>query len=80
MMNELTAKKNEGMASTQVMLRVADILNGRGSIDDVEPFLRDQVAHELDMYSNQRKNTVQIVTDGNVPAKEETTDGSATDQ
>lgn len=78
-MSEMTAKSNEGMASTQVMLRVADILNGRGAIDDVEPHLRDQVAHELDMSSNQRKNTIQIVTDGNVPAKEETTDGSAAD-
>lgn len=79
-MNELTAKKNEGMASTQVMLRVADILNGRGAIEDVEPFLRDQVAHELDMYTNQRKNTVQIVTTGTAIDKEETADGPATDQ
>lgn len=79
-MNELTAKKNEGMASTQVMLRVADMLNLRGSIEDVEPFLRDQVAHELDMYTNQRKNTVQIVTTGTAIDKEETADGSATDQ
>lgn len=65
MANEnMKAKGNEGMASTQVMLRVADILNGRGSINDVEPYLQDQVAHELDMYTNQRKNTVAIVTKG----------------
>lgn len=60
--DEMKAKGNDGMASTQVMLRVADILNQRGSIEDVEPALRAAVAHELDMYMNPRKNTVRIVT------------------
>lgn len=62
--DEMKAKGNDGMASTQVMLRVADILNQRGSIEDVEPALRASVAHELDMYMNPRKNTVQIVSGG----------------
>ncbi|WP_155828691.1 hypothetical protein [Schleiferilactobacillus shenzhenensis] len=62
--DEMKAKGNDGMASTQVMLRVADMLNLRGSIEDVEPALRAAVAHELDMYMNPRKNTVQIVSGG----------------
>lgn len=62
--DEMKAKGNDGMASTQVMLRVADMLNQRGSIEDVEPALRAAVAHELDMYMNPRKNTVQIVSGG----------------
>ncbi|WP_054777816.1 hypothetical protein [Lacticaseibacillus saniviri] len=51
----MQAKQNEGMASTQVMLRVADILNERGTIDDVEPALRGAVAQELGFYLNPRK-------------------------
>ncbi|WP_054776933.1 hypothetical protein [Lacticaseibacillus saniviri] len=66
----MTAKQNEGMPSTQVMLRVADILNERGTIDDVEPALRGAVAQELGFYLNQRKNSLEVVSEGTADADE----------
>ena len=64
MANDMQAKQNEGMVSTQVMIRLAEILNGRGSISDVEPALQAAVAKELDFYLNQRRNTVTTETVG----------------
>ncbi|WP_056993211.1 hypothetical protein [Lacticaseibacillus saniviri] len=66
----MQAKQNEGMASTQVMLRVADILNERGTIDDVEPALRGAVAQELGFYLNPRKNSTELITAGTAESNE----------
>ncbi|MHA3065667.1 hypothetical protein [Lacticaseibacillus saniviri] len=67
---DMKAKQSEGMASTQVMLRVADILNERGTLADVEPALRGAVAQELGFYLNPRKNSTELITVGTAESAE----------